>query len=155
MQIFTPIFPVEAKYISSTVAVKVSDGMVHYVGNGMPLYVHGVEELGAFRHIICLLVEQGLCKRVEIVRCFGISDDFVGKALRVYRDHGSEALFLPPKKRSANKLFGKKLERIQSKLDKGQSVNSIANEEGVREGSIRYQIKIGHLKKSTDRIARC
>ncbi len=122
--------------------------MVHYFANGLPIYCHGIEEQGAFRHIICLLVEQGLCKRVEIVRCFGISEDFVGKSLRIFRTEGATALYGRSKKRSANKIFGEKLRRIQSKLDKGQSVNSIAREESLNEGAIRYQIKIGHLKKS-------
>jgi len=148
MQLYAPIFPRDSKYINTRVAVKEEQGMVHYVANGMPIYVHGIEELGSFRHIICLLIEQGLCRRKEVVACFCITDDFVGKALRIYRKDGGEALYRPQKKRSANKIFGATLTRIQSKLDKGQSVNSIAKEEGLSEGSIRHQIKIGRLKKS-------
>jgi transposase-like protein len=34
--------------------------------------------------------------------------------------------------------------RIQSKLDKGKSVNSIAKEEGVAESAIRYGLKQGY-----------
>lgn len=34
---------------------------------------------GSFRHIICMLIEQGLCRRKEVVHCFGITEDFVGK----------------------------------------------------------------------------
>lgn len=148
MQLFAPIFPRESRHISSLVVVKEEKGLVHYFANGMPIYVHGVEEQGAFRHIICLLIEQGLCKRKEVVHCFGITEDFVGKALRIYRAKGGEALYQPQKKQRANKIYGAVLERIQSKLDKGQSVNSIAKEESLREGSIRYQIKIGRLKKT-------
>lgn len=121
--------------------------MVHYFANGLPVFCHGLEEQGAFRHIICLLVEQGLCRRIEIVRCFGISDDFVGKSLRMFRNEGVDALYRPTKTRSANKVVGEKRKRIQSKLDKGQSVNSIAKEESINEGAIRYQVKIGNLKK--------
>ncbi|MDR0572896.1 MAG: hypothetical protein LBG96_02505 [Tannerella sp.] len=40
------------------------------------------------------------------------------------------------------------LSRIQKKIDKGQSVNSIAKEENLSEGSIRYGIKNGLIKKS-------
>jgi hypothetical protein len=47
----------------------------------------------------------------------------------------------------AHKIIGEKRQRIQSKLDKGQSVNSIAKEEGLRESAIRYAISVGHLKK--------
>ena len=39
--------------------------------------------------------------------------------------------------------------RIQATLDKGQSVNSIAKQEGVRESAISYGIKQGYLKKAT------
>ena len=47
----------------------------------------------------------------------------------------------------SSKLFPSVLERIQSELDKGKSVYSIAKQEGVSEGSIRYWIKQGELKK--------
>jgi len=147
MQLFAPVFPKEAKSISSYVAVKEFKGMVHYIANGMPIFVHKSEELSAFRHIICMLIEQGLCKRKEVVYGFGITEDFVGKALRIYRKEGAEALYQSQKKRSANKIHGATLERIQSKLNKGQSVNSIAKEESLSEGSIRHQVKMGRLKK--------
>ena len=147
MQLYAPIFPRESKHISSTVAVKEHVGMVLYIINGLPVYVHGVEELGSFRHIICMLIDQGLCRRKEVVHGFSITEDFVGKALNIYRKEGGEALYRPQKKRSANKIIGAVRDRIQSKLDKGQSVNSIAREESLSEGSIRHQIKIGHLKK--------
>ena len=44
--------------------------------------------------------------------------------------------------------MGECRERIQLKLDKFQSVYSIAKEEGVRESAIRYQISLGYLKKT-------
>jgi DNA-binding CsgD family transcriptional regulator len=40
------------------------------------------------------------------------------------------------------------LDRIQAKLNQGQSSYSIAKEEGISEGSIRYAINLGRLKKS-------
>jgi DNA-binding NarL/FixJ family response regulator len=39
------------------------------------------------------------------------------------------------------------MERVQKKLDSGQSNYSIAKEEGLSEGSIRYGLKQGYLKK--------
>ena len=48
------------------------------------------------------------------------------------------------------KITGERRIRIQHKLDKGQSVNSIAKEEGVQESAIRYGIKQGYLKKTDD-----
>jgi transposase len=37
-------------------------------------------------------------------------------------------------------------------MDKGKSVYSIAKREGVSEGSIRYWIKQGQLKKRQNRV---
>jgi len=123
--------------------------MVHYVANGLPFYCHGVEELDAFRHVVCLLVEQGLCRRSQVVKCFGVTDDFVGKALRIFRKEGSSGLYQRQnRKRRANKIIGKVAENIQRKLNQGQSVNSIAKEEGVSEGAIRYQIRENNFKKN-------
>jgi hypothetical protein len=152
MQLHLPIFPKESKLISSTVAVKEKDGMVHYVANGLPFYCHGIQEFDAFRHVICLLVDQDLCRRTDIVKSFCVTDDFVGKALRIYREKGHSGLYNQgEKKRRANKIVGKVLEDIQRKLDKGQSVNSIANEVGVSEGAIRYQLNQNNLKKNSRR----
>jgi hypothetical protein len=66
--------------------------MVHYIANGLPFYCHGIQELDAFRHVVCLLVDQGLCRRVDIVKSFCVTDDFVGKALRIYREKGHSGL---------------------------------------------------------------
>lgn len=39
------------------------------------------------------------------------------------------------------------LQRIQDELNRGKSAYSIAKQEGISEGSIRYAIKQGRLKK--------
>ena len=71
------------------------------------------------------------------------------EALKKYGDKGAPGFFGPDGRQGkAYKIVGGCRERIQSKLDKGQSVYSIAKEEGVRESAIRYQIKQGYLKKS-------
>jgi hypothetical protein len=62
---------------------------------------------------------------------------------------GGEQVFFGSDNRHGHsyKLLPAVLFRIQSKLDSGQSVNSLAKEEGLSEGSIRYGIKTGQLKK--------
>ena len=51
-------------------------------------------------------------------------------------------------KKVSQKMDFDKLNRIQEKIHKGQSLNSIAREENINEGTIRYAIKTGKLKKS-------
>jgi len=70
-------------------------------------------------------VEKEIIRRRRI-RIFGVSEGRCG--------HSS-------------KLFPEVLARIQSELDKGKSAYSIAKKEGISEGSIRYWIKKGQLKK--------
>lgn len=48
----------------------------------------------------------------------------------------------------SSKLYPDVLERIQSELNAGNSAYSIAKKEGLSEGSIRYWVKQGKLKKN-------
>jgi hypothetical protein len=48
----------------------------------------------------------------------------------------------------SHKLLPDVLDRIQVQLDDGKSAYSIAKEEGISEGSIRYAFKHNRLKKS-------
>lgn len=56
--------------------------------------------------------------------------------------------FYAKKKRQRNRLTGEKLYCIQTALDNGQSVNSIAKETGISEGAIRKAVSNGKLTKN-------
>ena len=47
----------------------------------------------------------------------------------------------------SHKITCSRLERIQNKFNAGKSNYAIAKEEKISEGSIRYALKVGHLKK--------
>jgi transposase len=149
MQLQIPIFPIDSKMISKCLAVKVEGDEVQYILNGLRAYSHHKEDYNHFRFITSNFIEQGLCKQVEVQRCFGISESNVSGYLKKFREKGAAVFFEERQVRSSrsHKILGAKLDRIQVKLDKGQSVNSIAKEEGIRESAIRYQIKQGNLKK--------
>lgn len=150
MQLILPIFPREAKLINEQVGVYEHDGMVQYIVNGLPVYGHSKDDLNAFRFITSNFIHQGLCRKVDIERCFGISEDTVSRAYKKFITHGEAGFFGDDARRGhAHKIVGERKDRIQSKLDKGQSVNSIAKEEGVRESAIRYSIVQGYLKKKS------
>ena len=149
MQLQLPIFPTECKMLSSTVGVYENDGIVQYIVNGLPVYSHGKEDLQAFRFFSSNLIAQGRCKQTEVERCFCVSSDSVMRNLRKFREQREEAFFSPENRHGhSHKIRGEVHERIQRKLDAGQSVNSIAKKEKLAEGSIRYAIKQGHLKKN-------
>jgi transposase-like protein len=92
---------------------------------------------------------QGLCKNQDIVELFHVSSDSVRKWKKKLSEEGESGFFGNPDGRHghASKLFPHVLDRIQSELNTGKSVYSIAKTEGVSEGSLRYWIKQGQLKK--------
>lgn len=134
--------------ISGQVGVYERDGLVQYIVNGLPVYAHAKEDLNAFRFITSNFICQGLCRKVDVQRCFGVSEDSVHRYWIKFKKQGEAGFFGDDARRGrAHKIIGERRRRIQKKLDKGQSVNSIAKEEGVRESAIRYQVKQGNLKK--------
>ena len=138
--------------ISDRVGVYEKDKIVQYIVNGLPVYSHAKEDLNAFRFITSNFICQGLCRKVDVQRCFGVSEDTVGRAVKKFKEQGESGFFGDDARHGrAHKIVGERRVRIQNKLDKSQSVNSIAKEEGVRESAIRYQIKMGNLKKNLNR----
>jgi hypothetical protein len=150
MQLQLPIFSTEAKMISEVVGYWNKEGIIQYIINGLPVYAHAEDDLSSFRFFTSNLINQGLCKKIEVHRAFNVSEDSVIRYYKKFEEEGADGFFGKETKRksSASKIVGKKIETIQKKLDKNQSVLSIAREEGVSEGTIRYQIGQGVLKKS-------
>jgi hypothetical protein len=148
MQLLLPIFPSEATLLNANVGVYEREGIVQYLVNGLPVYSHAKDDNDAFRFITSNFISQGLCRKVDVERAFGVSEDSVSRAYNKYLKKGEAGFFGPDARHGkAHKITGARRERIQSKLDKGQSAYSIAKEEGIGESSIRYGIKQGYLKK--------
>ena len=148
MQLLLPIFPNNTTLLNENVGVYEREGIVQYLINGLPVYSHTKDDNDAFRFITSNFIHQGLCRKVGIERAFGVSEDSVSRAYKKFETKGEAGFFGPDARHGkAHKIVGGRRERIQSKLDKGQSVYSIAKEEGVRESAIRYGVKQGYLKK--------
>jgi hypothetical protein len=149
MQLRLPLFPKDAQLINAHVGVYQHDGLVQYIVNGMPIYSHAKDDISAFRFITSNFIHQGLCRKVDIERFFNVSEDSVYRYYKKFLEKGEQGFFGDDaRKGTAHKITGDRRVRIQNKLDKSQSVNSIAKEEGVRESAIRYAIKQGYLKKT-------
>ena len=148
MQLKLPLYPKEAKLINDNIGVYEHDGLVQYLVNGLPVYCHSKGDINSFRFITSNFIHQKLCRKVDVERFFHVSEDSVSRYYKKFVEKGEEGFFGPDARQGkAHKIVGDRRERIQKKLDKGQSVNSIAKEEGVRESAIRYAIKQGYLKK--------
>jgi len=148
-QLLLPLFPRDSRMITPTLGVREVKGTVHYLLSGMPIFSHESGDLVMFRYITSNLILQGLCTNQDIVNAFHVSVDSVSRWKKKLSEKGEKAFFMPENRHGrSHKLLPDVLDRIQSKLDEGESAYSIAKEEGISEGSIRYAIKLERLKKN-------
>lgn len=148
-QLLLPIFPADTQMVTLTLGVREYDGTVYYLHSGVPIFSHVSGDLTKFRYITSNLILQGLCNNQDIADTFHVSTDSVGRWNKKLSEQGDVAFFKEESRHGrSHKLLPEVLGRIQGKLDKGQSSYSIAKEEGISEGSIRYAIGLGRLKKS-------
>lgn len=150
MQLLLPIFPATTAYITSSLGVCRTDGIVTYLHCGVPIFSHKEEDHKAFRFITSKFVLQGLCRKVDIAECFHVSGDSLNRYVNKLERLGESGFFKEPdnRKGSCHKLLPAVLERMQGYLDQGKSNSEIARLEGVTEGAIRYALGKGFLKKS-------
>ena len=149
MQLQLPIFPEGTHMISDRLGYYVKDNIVQYIINGLPAYAHSKSDHSSFRFITSNFIDMGLCTQAEVQRAFHVSITNVGRAYKLFKEKGSEGFFGADNRHgNAHKILGERKERIQKKLDEGKSMSSIAREEGLAEGGIRYHIKRGSLKKN-------
>ncbi len=147
-QLLLPLFPDDTTMITPVLGVRKKDDTVYYLLSGMPIYSHLESDLNKFRYITSNLILQGLCKNCDIARTFHVSDQSVKRYKKKLSEKGEEAFFREDlRKGRSHKLLPDVVKRIQEKLDKGQSNYSIAKEENISEGAIRYAIGKGYLKK--------
>ena len=148
-QLLLPIFPNGTKMINSNLGVREIKGIVTYFHCGEPIYSHDSADLSSFRFITSNFIKQGRCTIQEIADTFYVSFDSANRWKKQYEEKGECVFFnLETRHGRSHKLLPHVLERIQVKLNTGQSVNSIAKEENISEGSIRYAISQGRLKKT-------
>ena len=135
--------------ITLTLGVRKEAGSVFYLHSGVPIYSHDAKDETKFRYVTSNLVLLGLCNNQDIVDTFHVSIDSVGRWKKKLSEEGEAAFFKEESRHGrSHKLLPDVLERIQNRLDEGRSSNSIAKEEGISEGSIRYAVSQGRLKKN-------
>jgi transposase len=152
MQTILPIYPANTVLINPSLGVLQKDGIVTYISNALPIYSHASSDYKTFRFITAKLVLLGRCSQKEISDCFCVSYDSVKRSVRKLKKTGDSGFFTEENRHgNAYKLTPERLERIQKALDAGKSNTAIAKMENVSEGSIRYAIKKGMLKKTSQK----
>ena len=150
MQLKLPLFPKETKLFNASFGVFCINKMVFYLHCGQPVGMHEEEDHNSFRHKIASFIDLGLCSQSEVVATLHVSVDSLRRSCKQYRQDGEASFFAPDKRKGkSHKMLPAVLQRVQAQLNEGKSVNSIAKEVGVREGTIRYCIETGKLKKKS------
>jgi hypothetical protein len=148
-QMLLPIFTPGVKRINDLIGFEVKDGRVYYLHGILPVFSHDVEDLNSFRFITSQLALSGNVKQIEISKAFGIPYITVKRNVALLRKEGPNAFFKKKKGRSAHILTEKVKKKIQTRLDKGMTVNAIARELNIKAPTIRKAIQQGKLKRKS------
>ena len=149
MQLLVPIFPDKTSHLTPTLGVFEKDNIVNYLHCGVPIRHHPSDDLNYFRYTIAHLVDQGLCRQSDIVRVFHVSCDLVYRSVKKLREQGDQGFFGTEQRQGhSHKMIAEKITKAQSSLDSGMSQSATARKLGVSEGTIRYALNQGRLKKS-------
>jgi transposase len=149
MQLLLPIFPKDIKLITPNLGVIEKDRIVNYLHSGVPIGNHASNDLKSFRCHTSRMIEVGLCRQTDIVRTFGVSSDSVKRSLKLFQQKGEKGFYgQQGPMRLCHTMLPDRIKRIQEMLDLGMSNYAIAKKEGISEGTIRYSIEQGKLKKT-------
>ncbi len=148
MQMQLPIFPSRTKLINNNIGVFEQKGNVYYLHNGLPIYCHDKNDLNTYRYVVANLVKIGICKPIEISYALGVSTRSIQRYARSLQEKGTDWFFNRKDNRGqCYKLKEELLKSVQEQINEGIPVKQIAQGIGVTEGSIRYHLRKGKLKK--------
>lgn len=149
-QLLFPFFPSDVEYLNPRMGVQKLQKTVWYYHVGEPIFSHSVDDNMKFRYITSQFIINNRCSVKDVCRVFLVSADSVRRYKKKLIDQGEVAFFGPENRHGhCYKMNDEKIEEAQRLLDEGRSQNSIGKQLGVREGTIRYWIKQGNLKKKT------
>jgi transposase len=145
-QVQLPLFPAGSQNINPDVAFVRRDNQITYFNGQMPLFTHAADDLSSFRLFTTQLIVNGSATQDEIVKAFGVSVTAVKRCVKKYRQGGSKALFVPPRRRAGTKLDAEHLAQAQQLLDQGLAVPAISQQMGILASTLHKAIRCGRLQ---------
>jgi len=153
-QVQLPLFPSGTTLITPEIAFERRDNQVVYFNGHLPVFTHGVEDLGSFRMFTSQLIVNGTASQGEIVKAFGVPLVTVKRGVKRYRQGGAKLFFTAPVKRTGHKLTPERLEQAQQLLDEGRSVPEVSRELGVLASTLHKAIDDGRLRRALKKSPR-
>jgi transposase-like protein len=152
-QVQLPIFPQGVTHISPEVAFQCQEGKVCYFNGHLPVFIHDKEDLATFRMFSSQLVINGNATQAQIARAFGVPLVTVKRYVKLYREGGTAAFFVAPKKRSASKLSPEVCQEVQALLDQGLEVPEVGRRVGILANTLHKAIRAGRLRGAKKKIS--
>jgi hypothetical protein len=147
IQTILPIFPEGATNITSALYFECRDSIVSYFHGGIPVFRHKKDDIQTFKMIISQFYVNGHAKQSDLSKAFGITKISLKRSVKIYKEKGCAGFYEGKKTRGAAVLTPDVLERIQKKLDNGESIPSIAAEMELKQDTLRKAVYAGRLKK--------
>ena len=98
------------------------------------------------------MIINGNATQAEISRAFGVPLVTVKRYVKLYREGGAGAFFVPAKKRSASKLTPEVSRQAQELLDQGLEVPEVGRQLGILPNTLHKAIRTGRLRPGKKKI---
>jgi hypothetical protein len=146
-QMHLPFFPEGVTHITPELAFQKKEGQVTYFNGHMPVFVHAEHDVRTFRMITAQFCVNGNAKQADIGRAFGVPLISIKRAVKRYREKGTEGFYVEPKRRGAAVLTAPVLAEVQGLLDDGLEVTDVAQRLELKRDTLAKAISAGRLHK--------
>ncbi len=152
-QLHLPLFPQGVTQISGNLSFLREGERITYYHYGLPVFTHPENDLATFRMMTSQFCVNGHVTQAELSRVFGVPLVTVKRAIKRFRDEGTQGFYAKKKTRGAAVLTKPVLVEAQRLLDDGKSVKEVAAQLELKSDTLGKAIRAGRLhefKKSPD-----
>lgn len=140
-----PLVPDGATPVSHFISVVRENGQWTWLAGILPIFSHRQEDRDSFRMFTAQLVCNGTCKQAEIVKTFGVAPISVQRAVKQFREQGSESFYQPRRGRGATVMTEQVIQQAQDLLHQGCSRKEAAQRLKIKADTLRKAIQQGKL----------
>jgi len=141
--------PEGAIIVGKHLAVVRHHGRVEFSNASGPIYSCAEDDRLGLRLAQGMFSELELAGATAIARALDVDQSTVHRNRAAYRSGGVQALKEERGPRGGYKLTADKRARAQRLLDDGRSLRAVAQAVGVTEGTVRYALRQGQLRRAT------
>ncbi len=139
--------PEGAIIVGKHLAVVHQHGQVEFANASGPIYTCAEDDRLGLRLAQGMFSELNLAGATALARALGVDQSTVHRNRAAYREGGVQALSEERGPRGGYKLTEDKRVHAQGLLDAGRSLRAVAKAVGVSEGTVRYAVRQGQLRR--------